>query len=907
MDSITENAKLADIKKIRFIYKDAEGNITGATTLTEDPGARGAAGGGGETGGPGGISGLTAAGGPGGISGLTAAGGLSGISGLTAAGGPGGMHRLINTEEKRQILLRIKDNLLHTYGRTLNDASKKQLFNAVALTVRDAIVDKWTQSKEALERAKPRQLYYLSLEFLIGRALGNNIINLLKTDAYRDVIASLGLTPEELTSQENDAGLGNGGLGRLAACFMDSLSTLNLNATGCGILYEYGLFRQKIIDGNQIELPDPWLEDGGIWEFSYPDEKYEVRFGGNVTEKWEDGVFSQSYENYETVIATPHEMPVLGYGSNVVNRLRLWSARSPKFFDMGLFNSGDYHSASREKNLAEALTKVLYPEDNHVTGKTLRLKQQYFFVSATAQWIVADYKRVYGDNFYKMPEHIAIHINDTHPALAIPELMRILIDEEKLRWDEVWGIVTNVFSYTNHTIMSEALETWPIAFFQQNLPRIYQIINEINEAYCKSLWEAYPGEWDLIAKMAVISYGEVKMANLCVVMCKSVNGVSELHTNILKHNVFDSYYRHTPEKFVNVTNGVTHRRWLLLANPELAKLISETIGDRWIAAPERLSELAGYAGDAGFAERFWAIKQDNKRRLAEYIARTSGDRADPGAIFDVQVKRLHEYKRQLLSVLHILHLYCRLKAGERALAYPRTFIFGAKASPGYYRAKLIIKLITSVAAQIAADPDPLVKEMLKVLFIENYGVSLAEMIIPAAEISEQISTAGKEASGTGNMKLMLNGAVTLGTLDGANVEIKRLAGDENIYIFGMTAAETQKLYSEGGYYSRGVYDSDADLAEAVDMLINGALQPDKPRVFNDIYSSLMQNEAGLSDEFLVFRDFASYTAAQRQIGRDYLNGPEWVKKSIRNVAAAGYFSSDRAIMEYNRYIWRLNG
>ena len=831
----------------------------------------------------------------------------SGAAGRDESGaGPDSGAGLIDTDEKQHILHKLSEKLSHNYGRTLANATHKQLYNAVALTVRDAIMEKWTVSRQELRNTKRKQLYYLSLEFLIGRALNNNIINLMKTDAYDSVMKSLGLSLDEIAEEENDAGLGNGGLGRLAACFMDSLSTLKMNATGCGILYEYGLFRQKIMDGYQIELPDPWLEDGNIWEIQYPDEQYEVHFGGNVTEEWSDGAIRLSYDNYETVMANPHDIPILGYDSQVVNRLRLWSARSPKHFDMGLFNSGDYHSASREKNQAEALSKVLYPEDNHYTGKTLRLRQQYFFVSATVQWIVREYKLIYGTNFYTMANHIAIHINDTHPALAIPELMRILIDEEKLKWIDVWDIVNKVFSYTNHTIMAEALECWPVPFFQQNLPRIYQIIYEINETYCKALWDVYPGEWERIADMAVIANDEVRMANLCIVMSKNVNGVSELHTDILRHTIFHNYNKHTPKKFISITNGVTHRRWLLHVNPELTSLVSNAIGDGWITEPERLSELSRFADDAAFAADFMNIKLRNKKQLSKYIYQTTGELADPNSIFDVQIKRLHEYKRQLLNIIHILHIYRKLKEDPKALAHPHTFIFGAKASPGYYRAKLIIKLITSVAAHIRNDPDPLVREMLRVLFIENYGVSIAEKIIPAADVSEQISTAGKEASGTGNMKLMLNGAVTLGTLDGANVEIKRRVGDDNIYIFGLTANETHRLYADGGYNSRRLYEEDADLAGAVDMFIDGALQPDKPRMFIDIYNSLLDNEGGLSDEFLVFRDFKSYANAQQRLESDFLRGSQWSSKAIKNVAAAGYFSSDRTIGEYNKYIWRLD-
>ncbi|MDR3121636.1 MAG: glycogen/starch/alpha-glucan phosphorylase [Clostridiales bacterium] len=808
-------------------------------------------------------------------------------------------------QEKQRLLQKLSDKLQHHHGSTLQDASKKQLYSAIALTVRDSIMEMWTASKEDTENNRRKQLYYLSLEFLVGRALDNNIINLLKSDAYQAVCDTLGISLDDIAEQENDAGLGNGGLGRLAACFLDSLSTLRMNATGCGIRYEYGLFRQKIMDGYQIELPDPWLEDGNIWEIQSQDEQFEVRFGGEITETWEDGVTKFAHERYETVIAQPYDIPVLGYSSNVVNRLRLWSARSPKHFDMDLFNRGDYVSASKEKELAEVLSKVLYPEDNHYTGKTLRLRQQYFFVSATVQWIVWDYKRVYGTNFYKMPEYVAIHINDTHPTLAIPELMRILVDEEKLHWSDAWDITSRIFSYTNHTIMSEALERWPVTFFRQNLPRIFTIVSEINETYCKSLWDVYPGDWDRIANMAVIADGEVRMANLCIVMSKKVNGVSGLHTEILKHTIFSDYYHHTPAKFLNVTNGVTHRRWLLHANHGLARLISDTIGNGWILEPAQLAGIAPYAEDAAFAESFMKVKYENKARLADYILQMTGARVDPASMFDVQVKRLHEYKRQLLNIIHILHLYAQLKEDPRAIKHPRTFIFAAKAAPGYYRARLIIKLITSISEHLANDPDPKVREMLRVVFVENYGVSIAEKIIPAADVSEQISTAGKEASGTGNMKFMLNGALTIGTLDGANVEMRERVGDDNIYIFGLTAGEVQKLYADGSYNSRQVYDADRALAHAVNLIADGTLTPEKPRLFIDIFNSLLYNEGGMSDEYLVLKDFKSYANTQLRVEADFLQKRLWNQKAIVNVANAGYFSSDRSIHDYNEKIWRL--
>ena len=803
----------------------------------------------------------------------------------------------------KELLEEISSKLRQYYGKPVKDATRKQLYNAIALTIKDRIMYKWAISTEDVENYKLKQLYYLSLEFLMGRALSNNILNFLKTDVYQEVCSYLDLSLDEIAEEENDAGLGNGGLGRLAACFMDSLSTLRLPATGCGIRYEYGLFKQKILDGYQIEMTDPWLEDGNVWETPSPDEKFEVRFGGTVYESWEDGAMKMIHENYETIYALPYDMPISGYNSNVVNKLRLWSAKSATQMDMTLFNSGDYLSASKDKQLAEVLSKVLYPEDNHQTGKTLRLKQQYFFVSATIQWILKDYKRVYGTNFFKMPDYIAIHINDTHPALAIPEMMRILIDCENLHWNEAWEIVSRIFSYTNHTIMSEAMECWQISFFKQNLPRIYSIVHEINETYCKQLWEKHPGAWDKIAHMAIIANDEVRMANLCIVMCRTVNGVSDLHTKILRKDVFREFCEEEPKKLVNVTNGVTHRRWLLHANPGLAGLIRETIGEDWILEPDQLKRLADYADDRVFQKRCEQIKMENKQRLADYILDTNGVMVDPQSIFDIQVKRLHEYKRQLLNVIHILHLYQRIKEDKSYRPYPRTFIFGAKASPGYYRAKMIIKLINSLAALIEADPD--VRKYLQVVFIENYGVSLAEKIIPAADVSEQISTAGKEASGTGNMKFMLNGAVTIGTLDGANVEIEKLVGADNIYIFGMRAKEVSDLYNSGNYSSMHLYEIDEAINKAVNMIADGTLTPDKPRIFTDIYNSLLYNERGLADRYFVLRDFNSYKETHERLLTDYNNKSNWYHKTIINIASAGYFSSDRAIRDYNEMIWHL--
>jgi glycogen phosphorylase len=813
---------------------------------------------------------------------------------------------LINNLNCNNEKCRVKDailsNLKRHFGKTLEDATKNHLYKACAITVRDEIMERWTRSQDEVERQNPKQLYYLSVEFLMGKSLRNNLINLLKEDIYREAFKDLGVDIDEVAEIEPDAGLGNGGLGRLAACFLDSLATLSLPGNGCGIRYEYGLFKQKIIEGYQIEMPDPWLEDGHVWEVPRPEEQEEIRFGGKIVEYWEEDRLRIEHRDYHTVIAVPYDIPIVGYDSSLINTLRLWSARSPKHMDMSLFSRGDYIKATEEKQLAEVISKVLYPEDNHYEGKALRLKQHYFFVSATMQYIIKKHKQCCSLN--TLPDKVAIHINDTHPALAIPECMRILMDIEGLDWDTSWSITTKMFAYTNHTIMGEALERWPVNLFKELLPRIYMIINEINERYCKTLFNFYPNQWQRISQMAIIAYDEVRMANLCLAACHSVNGVSQLHTDILKNRVFKDYYDISQEKFCNITNGVTHRRWLMLSNPKLSELISGAIGSEWVSNPQELKRLETYSDDSGFKDEFSKIKRENKEKLARYILEHNGVVVNPDSIFDVHIKRLHEYKRQLLNIFHIMYLYNRLLENPNEDIYPRTFIFGAKASPGYHRAKLIVKLINSVASKVNKDTS--IRDKIKVVFLEDYRVSLAEKIIPAANVSEQISTAGKEASGTGNMKLMLNGALTVGTLDGANIEMKNLVGWENIFIFGLKARQVNKYYQYGGYNPRDIYDENYYLKTVLDQLTNGFLEPDSTRIFNDLYYSLLYGNGEVADNYFVIKDFDSYAHMQQHIDRLYRNPDKWNKKAIINVANAGYFSSDRSIRDYNERIWNLD-
>lgn len=803
---------------------------------------------------------------------------------------------------------KIKDEIIgklnRHYGRTLDDATKEHIYKATALTVRDRMMEKWTAYRRQQRTAQRKELFYLSFEFLMGRSLGNNLLNAGLTEDYDKVLRSMGCSLEEISSQERDAGLGNGGLGRLAACFLDSLATLEYPAFGCSIRYEYGLFKQLIVDGEQVETPDNWLEDGSVWEVARPEEQVTVRFGGKVNTEMTDRGMKVSYSDTTDVIGIPYDVPIIGYNAKIVNTLRLWSASSKKDLDMTSFAGGDYLQAVEEKALAEVLSKVLYPEDNHREGKALRLRQQYFFVSCTIQWIISRFKRHHqGMDLDRLPDYIAIHINDTHPAIAIPELMRVLMDDEGMGWDQAWDIVCRVFAYTNHTIMAEALEKWPMDMFQTLLPRIYMIVDEMNRRLVNDLHSRYGDDWGKINYMSIIAYNYISMANLCLATCHKVNGVSALHTEILKNDVFRDYNNLMPDKFVSITNGITYRRWLKLANPGLSELITSKIGDKWIKEAKELEKLLPFADKADFRKTFKEIKRQNKVALAEYIKEHNHVEVDPDSIFDVQVKRLHEYKRQLLNVLHILYLYDKLKNDPSFDMYPHTFIFGAKASPGYTRAKLIIRLINDVAALVNNDPQ--INGKIKVVFIENYGVSLAQKIIPAADISEQISTAGKEASGTGNMKFMANGALTIGTLDGANVEMLQCVGDDNIFIFGMKTPEVNHELQYDQNSAQSIYAANAEVHRVIDMLIDGTVNPANPRLYYDLYQSLIFGDHGKADTYMVVRDFEAYCAIHRVAEQQYKNEDLWVKKAIINVAKSGFFSSDRTIHEYNDKIWHL--
>ncbi len=805
--------------------------------------------------------------------------------------------------QKEKIKSSISGKLRRYYGKTVENATPDQIYKACAFTVRDEIMEKWAESRELLEKGHKKELYYLSFEFLMGRALGNNILNIMQTDVYRETLSEMGLDLSAVEEVENDAGLGNGGLGRLAACFLDSLSTLELPAFGCGIRYEYGLFKQKIIDGYQIEMPDPWLEDGNVWEIERPEDSVEVHYNGTIEEYHEDGRMKFRHVGYNTVIGEPYDMPISGYDSKLVNTLRLWRARSPQIINMSEFNRGDYTMAVKDKELAEVVSQVLYPEDNHYEGKLLRLKQQYFFVSATIQWILAKQKRR-GHSLYDLPKYVQIHINDTHPTIAIPEMMRILVDEENFGWDEAWNIVGKIFAYTNHTIMSEALEKWPMSMVESLLPRVAMIIKEIDRRQRELLQGRFGNDTGKIEYMSVISNGQVNMANLCLTACHSVNGVAALHTEILKNETFKDYYILSPEKFKNVTNGVTPRRWLLKANPELAKLITGAIGDGWIKNAEKLEGLTKFADDSAFRESFAKIKQANKVHLAEYIKEHNGITVDPESLFDVQIKRLHEYKRQLMKAMHIIYRYKMITENpSQASMLPETFIFGAKAAPGYHTAKLIIKLINNIADVV--NNDPRTKDILKVVFIENYSVSIAEKIVAAANLSQQISTASKEASGTGNMKLMLNGALTIGTMDGANVEIAERVGLDNIYIFGLSSQDVLNIYASGHSGSPEVYSQNMVIKGIVDSFIDGTFTPDNQNLFREIYHDLVFGKTGFADPYLLLRDFESYLDAGHRMAKDFQNPDVWNKKAIINVSKAGFFSSDRSIMDYNKNIWNL--
>ncbi len=808
------------------------------------------------------------------------------------------------TAAEKRLVGEIEGKVSRHFGKVMEDATPKMVYTACALTARDRIMEMWAKSHKQVKEEGSKKLYYLSFEFLMGRLFATNVLNLLQTDEYKNALKFLGYELSDIVELENDAGLGNGGLGRLAACFIDSLTTLDLPAYGCTIRYEYGLFRQKIVDGFQIELPDSWLEDGNAWEIARPEETVEVKFGGNVRTDWIDGNFVVNYENSHTILAMPYDVPLVGYDSKIVNKLRLWSAKSPDYFNMAEFNRGNYVRAIEEKQLAEVISKVLYPEDNHLEGKELRLKQQYFLVSATLQWILREYEDRYGKTWEKLPEKAVIHINDTHPTLAIPELMRILMDEKGLGWDEAWEITCNTFAYTNHTVMSEALEKWPFDMFSRILPRISMIVEEIHRRNMIKIEEFYPGDTGKHKWMAVLADNQVFMANLCLATCFAVNGVSGLHTDILKKDIFADYYRMDKDRFHAITNGITFRRWICNCNPQLADLITSKIGKEWIKDYDQLKNLKKFAKDKEFKEAFAKIKRDNKVKMAEYIKEHNGIDVDPDSIFDVQSKRLHEYKRQLLNVLHILADYNKLLENPDMDYTPRTFIFGAKAAPGYTRAKLIIKLINSIGDII--NNDERIKGKIKVVFLENYGVSIAEKLVVAADVSEQISTAGKEASGTGNMKFMLNGAVTVGTLDGANVEMSEQVGMDNIYIFGLTADEVDARVRIGNNDEvKTIYSTNNVLRRVLDQLISGELDPTNPQRFKDLYQTLLFGDYGYADTYMVLRDFDAYCEIQDKIGQDYKNRDKWLEKAILNTASAGFFSSDRTINDYNEKIWHL--
>jgi len=789
-------------------------------------------------------------------------------------------------------------------GLTIEEASSNQIYRAVASTVRDQIMQKAVSCREARKASKGKRLYYLSVEYLMGRSMYCNMLNLLSAKEYTQALQELGIDIRDVLKEEPEPGLGNGGLGRLAACFLDSLSSLNLPAMGCTIRYEYGLFRQKIVDGQQVELPDSWLDNGNAWETAVTEDTCEVHFGGHVEEIEINGRQQFVTRDYYTVEAVPYDMPIVGYDANVVNPLRMWSARSPKKLDLSTFGEGHFVQASEEIQLAEAISKVLYPEDKHYEGKMLRLKQHYFFTSASLQYILKDYKKRFGNDMSKLPDKVVIHINDTHPGMAVPELMRLLIDEEGLGWDEASAIVQKTIAYTNHTIMAEALEKWPVNMVQQLLPRVYQIICEMNRRLCERLWNYFPGDWDRIARMAIVSYDNVHMANMLVAMSYSVNGVSKLHGEILKEDTFHDYNLIMPEKFCAITNGITHRRWLMSCNPELTNLICESIGTDWIRQPELLSNLRPFADDAAFREKFAAIKRHNKERFVKMVKERQGAEVDPSFMFDVQAKRLHEYKRQMLNALHILVLYNRIVNDESFTMQPRVFIFGAKASPGYTRAKQIIRMICALSELIKKHPRA--SKMLQVVFLENYDVSSAEVLIPAAEVSEQLSTASKEASGTGNMKFMMNGAVTIGTMDGANVEISEQVGMDNIYIFGMRADTVRNMYRENTYNPMSIFETNQEIRQAMTQMIDGTLMPNNPAALQDLYHSLlMGNWGSIGDSYFVLKDFGSYTMAQKRLDKDYGDQDKWQKMAVINTAMSGVFSSDRTIREYNDMIWHL--
>ena len=808
--------------------------------------------------------------------------------------------------EKEAFKEEVKNNIKNLYRKTIEEATGRQIFQAVSLAVKETIIDYWLATQAEMEKKDPKTVYYMSMEFLMGRALGNNLINMTAYQEVKEALDEMGIDLNIVEDQEPDAALGNGGLGRLAACFLDSLATLGYPAYGCGIRYRYGMFKQKIENGYQVEVPDNWLKDGNPFEIRRDEYAKEVRFGGDVRIEYDPVTKRNNFiqENYSSVRAVPYDMPIIGYGNHVVNTLRIWDAEAITDFHLDAFNRGDYRHAVEQENLAKMIVDVLYPCDDHYAGKELRLKQQYFFISASLQALLVRYKKKH-DDVRKLHEKVTIQMNDTHPTLAVAELMHLLIDQEGLEWDEAWDVTTKTVAYTNHTIMAEALEKWPIDLFSKLLPRIYQIIQEIDRRFIEQIRVRFPGDEGRVARMAIIRDGQVKMAHLAIVAGYSVNGVARLHTEILKHEELKDFYDMMPEKFNNKTNGITQRRFLLHGNPLLADWVTKHIGDGWITDLSEMSKLKKYVDDPKALAEFAEIKYQNKLRLAEYIRNNNGIEIDPRSIFDVQVKRLHEYKRQFLNILHVMYLYNQIKDHPEMYLYPRTFIFGAKAAAGYVRAKETIKLINSVADVINNDKS--INGKIKVVFIEDYRVSNAEIIFAAADVSEQISTASKEASGTGNMKFMLNGAPTLGTMDGANVEIVEEVGMENAFIFGLSSQEVIHFENHGGYNPTDIYFNDWDIKRVVDQLIDGTYANGNREMYRDLYDSLVNTHGReRADRYFILKDFRSYADAQKRVEEAYKDREAWSRKALMNVACCGKFSSDRTIQEYVDDIWHLD-
>ena len=810
------------------------------------------------------------------------------------------MSQTINKDElKKTIVFNVKS----IYRKTIDEATPAMVYQAVALAVKDMIIDRWIATHKEYDKQDAKIVYYMSMEFLTGRFLGNNIISLCEQKEIEEALSELGFDLNSIEDQERDPALGNGGLGRLAACFLDSLASLGYPAYGCGIRYRYGMFKQQIRDGYQIEVPDEWLKDGYPFEIRRAEYATEVKFGGYVETEWDGKRNHFVQKGYQSVMAVPYDIPIVGYGNNVVNSLRIWDAQPVNTFNLSEFDKGDYQKAVEQENLAKTIVEVLYPNDNHYSGKELRLKQQYFFISASVQRAIKKYKEKH-DDIHKFYEKASFQLNDTHPTVAVAELMRILLDEENLEWDEAWEITTKTCAYTNHTIMAEALEKWPIELFSRLLPRVYQIVEEINRRFVAQIQQRYPGDNEKIRRMAIIYDGQVRMAYLAIVGSFSVNGVAKLHTEILEKQELRDFYEMMPEKFNNKTNGITQRRFLLHGNPLLADWVTDKIGNEWITDLSNIKKLSVYVDDEKCQQEFMNIKYQNKIRLAKYIKEHNGIDVDPRSIFDVQVKRLHEYKRQLMNILHVMYLYNQLKDNPNMDIVPRTFIFGAKAAAGYKRAKLTIKLINNVADVINNDKS--IGGKLKVVFIEDYRVSNAELIFSAADVSEQISTASKEASGTGNMKFMLNGALTIGTMDGANVEMAEEVGKENMFIFGASADEIINLENNGGYNPMDIFNNDQDIRRVLMQLINGYYSPQDPELFRDIYNSLLNTQSSdRADTYFILKDFRSYAEAHRKIDQAYRDEKWWARTAMLNTASAGKFSSDRTIEEYVRDIWHL--